>query len=84
MMDRIYYSQEAEALAKRQRQLLAGMFLILGVSVGAALALFFSPANGSRNREYIAEHGNDFLHSGLEKLSEEIANLRERIENLVS
>ena len=83
MTDRVYYSQEAEERAKQQRQFLASIFLILGASVGAALALMFAPNDGEKNRQYLAERGNDIAHAGIEKLSDEISNLRERVESLL-
>ena len=84
MTDRIYYSQEAEEQAKRQRQMLASLFLMLGAGMGAALALLFAPNDGEKNRQYVASRGNDLAQAGIEKLGEEISHLRERVESLIS
>ena len=51
---RIYYSEEAEKIMKRQRLVDALMFTGLGVGIGSAVALLMAPKDGEKTRELIA------------------------------
>ena len=51
MSERMYYSKEAEKRAQTERGFIALLFLGLGLSVGAAIALIFAPMRGDELRD---------------------------------
>jgi gas vesicle protein len=90
MSERTYYSQEAELRAKRQTLATAGLVLVLGVGVGAVLAMLFAP----KIEEYAGEAGhalNKGMKSGskharhmVSKLSDEVGDLSKQASKIVS
>lgn len=51
MPSRIYYSEEAKRTAQ-QRQIIGGLaMLLLGIAIGAAIALLFAPEEGEEVRK---------------------------------
>lgn len=90
MSSRIYYSKEAERIAKREQTLSIAVFLALGLGIGAVLALMFAPRKGQETREAIADALEDGYRRGIEATQEalqdlepEVPDLRKRIERLI-
>lgn len=87
MIDRIYYSKEAESLVRRQHLIGNLAFLMLGLGVGAAVALLFAPERGERVRELVAEaleegfsRGREATEEALQNLAQEYPGLHEKVE----
>lgn len=85
--DRIYYSNDAEMHAMRNRTMLTLVFLTFGLGIGAALALLFAPSSGKSVRRDLAKSVEEGLHTGREtveplvkRLEEELAELRKNVE----
>lgn len=86
--DRIYYSRAAEERAKREQMVLTVVFLLLGLSIGAVLALLFAPSSGRDTRQEISstvgeqvETGREATNRALHRLESEFAELRKRLED---
>lgn len=60
MNSRMYYSEQAKSRAQSERAVIALVFLILGLSIGAAIALLFAPESGSEMRGQLAEGAKEF------------------------
>ena len=91
MNDRIYYSKDAEELAKRQQAIGAITYLALGLGIGAILALLFAPNVGEKSRKLLADALEDGFRRGQEaileaanQLEKEYPELRKRIESVVN
>ena len=85
--DRIYYSHDAETLAKREMTALTMLALTLGLGIGALLALLFAPSSGKKVRHNLAQSVEAGLNDGREvvepvvkRLEEEFAELRKKVE----
>ena len=61
MNDRIYYSKEAEELAAQQRTILALVVMLLGLGLGAVVALLFAPRKGDDIRKDIADQAGTLI-----------------------
>ncbi|MFQ3566788.1 MAG: YtxH domain-containing protein [Aggregatilineales bacterium] len=90
MSDRMYYSREAEERANRERMITIITFLLLGVGIGAALALLFAPRSGERTREQISstvtetlEQSERNLGETVKQLSRDLLELRKSIEDRI-
>jgi hypothetical protein len=88
---RIYYSEEAERIAKRQRMVSMIIFSAMGIGIGGLLALLFAPHRELTMREKFTDKVEDGLKSGrdvtgdaLKRLEQEYQNLRDQVEKLVS
>ncbi|NDJ85050.1 MAG: YtxH domain-containing protein [Chloroflexi bacterium] len=88
MNQRVYYSQEAEQQARREQALLMMLFLGIGASVGAILALLFAPSSGSDTRQDIASlvedsmnQGRDATNSAFQQIEAQISDLYKKIED---
>ncbi|MBX3062434.1 MAG: YtxH domain-containing protein [Anaerolineae bacterium] len=64
MVDRMYYSHEAERRAYAERLALAAIVLITGLGIGTLLALLFAPQSGDKTRRSIASSAEDILDEG--------------------
>ncbi len=91
MTNRIYYSEAAEKAMKRQRLVDALLFTGLGIGLGSAVALLLAPNKGEATRELIAnaleegfKRGRETTDEALSQLEQEVPNLRERVNELVS
>ena len=89
--NRIYYSEETEQKMKRQRLIDALMFTGLGIGIGSAVSLMLAPNSGETTREIIADtleegyqRGREATDEALNQLEQEVPNLRERVNDLVS
>ncbi len=80
MNNRIYYSREAEEQANQERVRAIAVFMILGLGVGAVLALLFAPKTGEEVRQNISKSLEDRFN-GVEK---ELENLSKRVEDRLS
>ncbi|MCA0458132.1 MAG: YtxH domain-containing protein [Chloroflexi bacterium] len=87
MNDRIYYSREAEQMAAQQRTILALVVMLLGLGLGAVVALLFAPRKGEDVRNEIAnqagvlyENGRDTTNKTLKELQKDFDKLRGDIE----
>lgn len=88
MNDRIYYSREAEQRAQQERVSLALMVMILGVGIGALMALLFAPKPGEETRKSLLETANSAVDDGreatnrvLETLQKDFDRLRKDVED---
>lgn len=87
MNNRIYYSEEAEQLARRQTALAIILFTAFGLGIGAALALMFAPEKGKNFRNTLSNtvaEGVDKTGDAIHKMEKDIADLRKRIEERVT
>jgi gas vesicle protein len=91
MNDRIYYSREAEMQAMRERAIAIGVFMAMGLGIGAVLALMFAPKSGNQVRKELAAGVEDRLDSGreatnktLHRLEKDFNDLRKRVEERLS
>ena len=80
MNNRIYYSREAEEQANQERLRAIGVFMVLGLGIGAVLALLFAPKSGEEIRHGISKSLEDRF-SGVEK---ELESLSKRVEDRLS
>ena len=88
MNERTYYSREAEDQARREQMLYAVLFVLLGLVLGAVLALLFAPERGEDTRDEIGSALNDRLHEGrnstqhtIRRLERDFADLRHKVED---
>lgn len=88
MSERIYYSRAAELEAKRRQMLQTSLFLMLGLGIGAVLALLFAPNSGEQVRKDIAQAVEERVGASREasdkaihRLEREFADLRKRLED---
>ena len=91
MNERVYYSREAEEQAKRERTLLTLLFMALGVSIGAVVALMFAPRRGEELRSGLTHVLEGRVDSGREttaalakRLEGELNDFRKRVEERFS
>lgn len=89
--DRIYYSHEAEDHAMRRITVLTILWLMVGLGVGAVLALLFAPSSGKKARKQIARSVEERLNSGqdaidpvINRLEKEVKELRDTLEERIS
>lgn len=85
--DRIYYSHEAETRAQQAMTRLTILLLMVGLGLGAALALLFAPASGQKLRKELAKTFEEGLQNGREvveplvkHLGKDIAELQKTVE----
>ena len=88
MNDRIYYSREAEMQAVRDRNVAMLAVLVIGVTIGTALALLFAPRSGEKTRNQLSDALEQGFNEGrknseqtIDRLEKDFADLRKRIED---
>ena len=88
---RIYYSHDAELRARRETNITTALRLILGLSIGAVVALLFAPSSGKKTRADLAQTVEEGLNSGrdaveplVKRMEEELGDLRKKVEEQVS
>jgi len=88
--DRMYYSRDAELQAMRDKTVMAALVMVLGLGIGAALALLFAPASGSETRQELAntveaglKDGRNSVEPMMKRLEHDIADLRQRFQDRV-
>jgi len=73
MAQRTYYSEEARAQAKRDRNFAVTLAMLAGAGIGAILMFLFSPMSSSEARnqlESVVEDGKDHVVDGYEQVKE--------------
>jgi len=88
-MSRIYYSDEAEQAAKRQQMMNIVTFMLIGLGVGALVALMFAPQAGKKTREKLGDELSDRVPFGgsddaMHRLEKQYNNLRDEVDKLVN
>jgi len=82
MNDRVYYSREAEQLAAQQRTILALVVMLLGLGLGAVVALLFAPRKGDEVRKEIANQAETIYDSGRETTGKAFKELQKDFDKL--
>lgn len=93
--NRTYYSHEAEMQARRDQTIGALVFMLLGATLGAVLAMLFTPREGEEYRQIIRSKVNEALDEGynrgrkvtqdaLNTLEKEYPNIGERVNNILN
>lgn len=82
MNERIYYSQDAERRAQRDRLSLALMVTTLGIGIGAVLALLFAPQRGELTRQQLSEQLERAAAQGQDSANGAVKNLRNEVDEL--
>ncbi|HEX2622505.1 MAG TPA: YtxH domain-containing protein [Phototrophicaceae bacterium] len=85
--DRVYYSHDAESHAMREITRLMALCLMLGLGVGAVLALLVAPTSGKKVRDDLTKtveqgwnNGRETVEPVVKRLEEEFAELRKQVE----
>jgi len=82
MNDRVYYSREAEQLAAQQRTILALVVMLLGLGLGAVVALLFAPRKGDEVRKEIANQAENLYDNGRETTGKALKELQKDFDKL--
>jgi len=82
MNDRVYYSREAEQLAAQQRTMLALVVMLLGLGLGAVVALLFAPRKGDEVRKEIVNHAENLYDNGRETTGKAFKELQKDFDKL--
>jgi gas vesicle protein len=80
--DRIYYSQDAETRAMRERTVLILAFLTFGLGIGVVLALLFAPSSGKTTRRDLAKSVEDGLKTGREALEPVVKRVEKEFDEI--
>ena len=83
MNDRVYYSREAQDRANQERNTAIVVFMVVGLAIGAVLALMFAPNSGAKTRRELAGSIGDTTSSTVKQLEKEFAELRKKVESVV-
>lgn len=90
-MSRSYYMGDAELEDKGSGIVNMLVFLLLGLGIGAALALLFAPEEGEKTRGKLTDslesgvkRGSDAGGDALERLEKEYQNLRKEVDKLLN
>ena len=85
---RIYYSHEAETKAMRRMTMWTVLWMALGLSVGAIVALLYAPTAGDKMRHTLAKNieegistGQEALEPTMKRLEKEMGELRHTVED---
>jgi gas vesicle protein len=88
MRNRTYYSREAQDRAVREEGMSLVSFLMVGLAIGAVIALLVAPKEGKKLRQEIAGNFQEGLNSGrdasltaLQRLEKEFAELRKQVDD---
>jgi len=88
MNDRVYYSREAEEMAAQQRTVLALIVMLLGLGLGAIVALLFAPRKGddvrkdiAKNAEHLYDNGRETTGKAFKELQKDFDKLRSDVED---
>jgi gas vesicle protein len=82
MNDRIYYSREAEQMAAQQRTVLALIVMLLGLGLGAVVALLFAPRKGDEVRKEIANQAENIYENSRESTGKAFKELQKDFDKL--
>jgi gas vesicle protein len=91
MSNRVYYSAEAEELMQRRSMVTALAMMVVGLGIGALIAMLFAPGEGEKTRRMVADaieesyrRGRDATDDALSQLEKDIPNLRKRVDSMLS
>ncbi|MFZ4813358.1 MAG: YtxH domain-containing protein [Phototrophicaceae bacterium] len=86
--DRIYYSHDAEAHALQAMTRLMVLCLLIGLGIGATIALFFSPVTSKAARDRLSKtveqgwsDGRDAVEPMLQRVEKEFTGVRKTIDD---
>jgi gas vesicle protein len=80
--DRIYYSHHAEMHAMRKMMRLILLYLMVGLGIGAVVALLFAPTSGKKIRDELAKTVEDGLQNGREAVEPMVKRLEKDFDEL--
>ena len=80
--DRIYYSHDSEKHAMRAMIRLTLLFLVIGVGIGAVLALLFAPTSGKKTRAELAKTVEDGWQTGRDAVEPMVKHLEQDFDEL--
>jgi gas vesicle protein len=85
--ERIYYSHDAEIHAVREMTKLMALCLMVGLGIGAGLALLFSPLTGKKVRDDLTRmvgqswnNGREAVEPMVKRVEKEIGDLQKTAE----
>jgi gas vesicle protein len=85
--ERIYYSHDAEIHAVREMTKLMALCLMVGLGIGAGLALLFSPLTGKKVREDLTRtmgqswnNGREAVEPMVKRVEKEFGDLQKNVE----
>lgn len=85
--DRVYYSHDSEIHAVHQMTRLMALCLMVGLGVGAALALLFSPISGRKVRDDLTRtmgqswnNGREAVEPLVKRVEKEFSDLQDSVE----
>lgn len=84
MSNRIYYSEEAEQSARRQRMMDIVMFISLGIGLGSMITLLLAPNDGERTRRFIAQTLGEGYQAARRPFEPDPPKMRERVSDMVN
>lgn len=86
--ERIYYSHDAEIHAVREMTKLMALCVMLGLGIGAVVAILFSPLSGKEVREDLSKTVEHGLNNGREavqpvvkRVEKELGELQKSVED---
>lgn len=86
--DRVYYSHDSEIHAVREMSKLMVLCLMVGLGIGAIVAVLFSPLSGKQVREDLSKTVEEGLNNGREavkpvvkRVEKEIGDLQKNVED---
>jgi hypothetical protein len=85
MSDRIYYSKEAERLARQRRTTIALLAAAVGIGAGAVMALMFAPHHAAERRAMLKDALQDTYKHGRKSAQKSLKDLeiRDTMEDLL-
>lgn len=86
--DRIYYSHDAQIHAVQQMTKLMALCLMVGLGIGAAIALLFSPISGKKVRHDLSKsveqswnNGREAVEPIVKRVEKEFSELQKTVED---
>lgn len=95
MSSRTYYSEEAAERARKQQGATIVVVMVLGLALGAIIAILYAPREGQKTRKMLGEELGGSLDSGrdladdaikdtVKKLDEQYRTLRSEMDKLLT
>ena len=88
---RFHFGHDSEAHASRQMMMFTGLWLMVGLGVGAVMALLYAPASGKKTRRKLfrrmeegLDSGQETIESVIDRLESEVEDLRETLEERIA
>lgn len=82
MNDRVYYSHEAEQMVAQQRTIVALLVMLLGLGIGAMVAMLFAPRKGTDVRKDIVKNAENLYDNGRETTGKAFKDLMKEFDKL--